>query len=123
MEAEIIPMCEDQGMGIVSWASLGGGQLMSAKQREEKKQDPDAHKGYGFSEADIKVSEALENIAESKKTTIQAVVSHLISCTGYISTNRYQGACLSAAPINICLPNRGSTNSRSRQSITRSSED
>ncbi|GKT90056.1 norsolorinic acid reductase [Colletotrichum tofieldiae] len=29
MEAEIIPMCEDQGMAIVSWASLGSGQLLT----------------------------------------------------------------------------------------------
>lgn len=75
MEAEIIPMCEDQGMAIVSWASLGGGQLMSAQEREARMKDPDAHKGYGFREADIKVSTALEKIAESKKTTTQAVVS------------------------------------------------
>ena len=75
MEAEIIPMCEDQGMAIVSWASLGGGQLMSAQEREAKMNDPDAHKGYGLREVDIKVSAALEKVAESKKTTTQAVVS------------------------------------------------
>lgn len=75
MEAEIIPMCEDQGMAIVSWASLGGGQLMSAQEREAKVKDPDVHKGYGFREADIKVSTALEKVAQSKKTTTQAVVS------------------------------------------------
>ena len=75
MEAEIIPMCEDQGMAIVSWASLGGGQLMSAQEREANMKDPDAHKGYGFREADIKVSTALEKVAQTKKTTTQAVVS------------------------------------------------
>lgn len=75
MEAEIIPMCEDQGMAIVSWASLGGGQLMSAQEREAKKTDPDAHKGYGHRDMDVKVSAALEKVAASKKTTIQAVVS------------------------------------------------
>jgi len=80
MEAEIIPMCEDQGMAIVSWASLGGGQLMSAKEREAKMEDPNAHKGYGFREEDIKVSTALEKVAGSKKTTTQAVVSIHVSC-------------------------------------------
>lgn len=68
-------MCEDQGMAIVSWASLGGGQLLSAKERGAKKNDADAHKGYGFRDEDVRVSAALEKIAASKKTTIQAVVS------------------------------------------------
>jgi aryl-alcohol dehydrogenase-like predicted oxidoreductase len=77
MEAEIIPMCEDQGMAIVPWAALGGGQLLTAKQREEKEKDPDARKGYGVSEADIKVSEQLEKIAEEKKTTLQAIVRNI----------------------------------------------
>ncbi|KAK6219440.1 hypothetical protein LQW54_002172 [Pestalotiopsis sp. IQ-011] len=35
MEAEIVPMCEDQGMGITTWSSLGGGQLLSAEQRRQ----------------------------------------------------------------------------------------
>jgi len=74
MEAEIIPMCEDQGMAIVPWAALGGGQLMSAEQREKAEQDPGARKGYGLIENDIKVCEALEQTARSKGTTLQAIV-------------------------------------------------
>lgn len=31
MEAEIIPMCQDQGMAVVPWAALGGGQLLSSE--------------------------------------------------------------------------------------------
>lgn len=75
MEAEIIPMCEDQGMAIVSWAALGGGQLMSAEQRKQNEQDPDARPGYGHRDADRKVSEVLGKIAVDKSTTLQAVVS------------------------------------------------
>ncbi|KAK5275109.1 hypothetical protein LTR40_013627, partial [Exophiala xenobiotica] len=52
MEAEIIPMCEDQGMAIVSWASLGGGALLTAEQRKKNEQDPDARKVKTPSEAD-----------------------------------------------------------------------
>jgi hypothetical protein len=75
MEAEIIPMCEDQGMAIVPWAALGGGQLMSAEQRKQKEQDPGARKGrYSLSENDLKVCEVLEQIAETKSTTLQATV-------------------------------------------------
>lgn len=75
MEAEIIPMCEDQGMAIVPWAALGGGQFLSAKQREANEKDPHARKGYGLNEADIKVSEVMEQMAERKGTTLQAIVS------------------------------------------------
>jgi aryl-alcohol dehydrogenase-like predicted oxidoreductase len=75
MEAELIPMCEDQGMAIVSWASLGGGHLQTLKQKEEKEKNPDARPPRGPTEADAKVSEALENIADSKSTSLQAVVS------------------------------------------------
>lgn len=74
MEAEIIPMCEDQGMAVVPWAALGGGQLMSAEQREQNKHDPDARKGYRRGDLDAKVSAVLEKIAVDKGTTLQAVV-------------------------------------------------
>jgi len=46
IEAKIIPMCEDQGMAIVPWAALGGGQFMSSEERKQKESDPDARKGY-----------------------------------------------------------------------------
>lgn len=75
MEAEIIPMCEDQQMAIVPWAALGAGQLMSAEQREAAAKDKDARQGRGVSETVIRVSEALEKIADAKRTTIQAIVS------------------------------------------------
>jgi aryl-alcohol dehydrogenase-like predicted oxidoreductase len=74
MEAEIVPMCEDQGMAIVPWAALGGGQLLSAEQRKNQEQTPGARKGRKLSEDDVKVCEALEQIAKSKGTTLQATV-------------------------------------------------
>lgn len=74
MEAEIIPMCEDQGMAIVPWAALGGGQLMSSEERKQKESDADARKRYGVSENNIKVCNVLEKIADSKSCTLQAVV-------------------------------------------------
>lgn len=74
MEAELIPMCEDQGMAIVPWAALGGGQLMSADQRKQQEQDPDARQGSSHKELDVKVSRVLEKISVEKGTTLQAVV-------------------------------------------------
>lgn len=74
MEAEIIPMCEDQGMAIVPWAALGGGQLMTSEQRRQKAHQPGARPDRGVGENDAKVCEALEQIAKTKSTTLQAVV-------------------------------------------------
>jgi aryl-alcohol dehydrogenase-like predicted oxidoreductase len=72
MEAEIIPMCEDQGLAIVSWASLGGGQLATAAQRRAAEDDPKSGKGfYNASESDIAVSRVLERMAENKGVTLQ----------------------------------------------------
>lgn len=69
-------MCEDQGMAIASWASLGGGQLTTKEQRERLRNDPDA--GHGYYEAtenDIKVCKVLEDIANRKSATLQDIVS------------------------------------------------
>lgn len=74
MEAELIPMCEDQGMAIVPWAALGGGQLMSADQRKQQEQDPKARQSFSRKELDVKVSSVLEKISVEKGTTLQAVV-------------------------------------------------
>jgi hypothetical protein len=81
MESEIIPMCEDQGMVIVSRASLGGGQLTTAERREMMKDDKDAPKGYGFREEEVKVSETLEKIAALKNATFQEIVSRFFHFT------------------------------------------
>lgn len=69
-------MCEDQGMAITSWASLGGGQLTTKAQREKLNNDPGAGHGYyEASEDDIKVCEVLEDLANRKKATLQDIVS------------------------------------------------
>lgn len=76
MESEIIPMCEDQGMAIVSWASLGGGMLTTAEQRRCNAEDPNAPKlPYGDNKEDILVSEVLERLSEKKNVSFQALVS------------------------------------------------
>ncbi|KZV69959.1 Aldo/keto reductase [Peniophora sp. CONT] len=85
MEAEIIPMCEDQGMAIVPWGALGGGQLMTAAQREEASKDSEARKGYGHDEHHVKVSQALEKIANERGTTLQAVaLAYLYQQSTYV---------------------------------------
>ncbi|KAL1640199.1 hypothetical protein SLS58_007150 [Diplodia intermedia] len=86
MEAEIIPMCEDQGMAIVPWGVLSGGQLMTAKQREEASKNPEARKGYGQDEKYIRVSKVLERIANTKGVTLHAVaLAYLYQQSTYVA--------------------------------------
>ncbi|KAL4865284.1 hypothetical protein BDV12DRAFT_174914 [Aspergillus spectabilis] len=71
MEREIIPMCRDQGMAIAPWAPLGSGKFKSAEARGSKGES--SGRAADLSEHDIKVSEALEKVAERKKTTLHAI--------------------------------------------------
>lgn len=113
-------MCEDQGMAIVSWASLGGGQLVSAEQRKKLENDPNAGKGYySASEDDIKVCDVLERLAKKKNATLQDIVSTLPfmqSC--HRSTTYYpSGTSISLPSIHTRIPNRWRTDHRTRQAI------
>lgn len=84
MESEIIPMCEDQGMAIVSWASLGGGQLLSKEQREKLKDDPKARPA-SYGDTDEAVCDAIEIIAKQRNTTFQAVaLAYLFAQSTYV---------------------------------------
>ncbi|KAL3467191.1 NADP-dependent oxidoreductase domain-containing protein [Aspergillus heterothallicus] len=74
MEAEIIPMCEDQGMAVVPWASLGGGLLLSAEQRRQREESLNGQKSfYEAGPREIAISDAMEKVALEKGTTVQAI--------------------------------------------------
>ncbi|KAH7159485.1 NADP-dependent oxidoreductase domain-containing protein [Dactylonectria estremocensis] len=86
MEAEVIPMCQDQGMGIVPWAALGGGHLLSVEQRREKEATSKEQKSYySTNKSDLAVCDALESIASSRGTTVQAIaLAYLFKQTTYV---------------------------------------
>jgi aryl-alcohol dehydrogenase-like predicted oxidoreductase len=78
LEADIIPMCESEGLGIVSWASLGGGQLLSRAQRQaagaSSSSDTSTRPAvYSQSPADLAVCDAIDTIATARKTSFQAI--------------------------------------------------
>jgi aryl-alcohol dehydrogenase-like predicted oxidoreductase len=73
MEAEIIPMCQNEGIAIVPWAALGGGALMSEDQRKVAENDPKARKTI-VDERILHVSAVLEEIASRHGTSPQSVV-------------------------------------------------
>lgn len=70
-ERDILGMCAAEGMGIAPWGALGSGQFKSSKQREQG--DAEGRKFGGATEKEIKVSNALEEIANAKSTAITSV--------------------------------------------------
>jgi diketogulonate reductase-like aldo/keto reductase len=65
-------MARDEGMALCPWGALGGGKFTT----EQKRRDNDTGRSPGFakpSEADIKVSQKLESIANKKNTAITSI--------------------------------------------------
>lgn len=82
MESEIIPMCRDQGMGIVPWGPLAQGKLKAAVARGLTgggRSDQD------MTEDEIRVSDVLDEVAKSKNTILPAVaIAYLLHKTPYV---------------------------------------
>ncbi|KAK3487674.1 norsolorinic acid reductase [Neurospora hispaniola] len=69
-ERDIIPMCRDEGMGLAPWGALGGGSFKSEEQRQQQASEGRKIKA---TEEQIKISRALEKIAQRKNTAITSV--------------------------------------------------
>lgn len=67
-------MCQDQGMGIAPWGTLGQGNLKTEQQFEDKKKTPEGRAGRPPTENDLKTSAVLEKIANKKNTQLTSVV-------------------------------------------------
>ncbi|KAL4928903.1 aldo/keto reductase [Aspergillus undulatus] len=84
MEREIIPMCRDQGMGIAPWAPLGGGKFKTAEARKAAQGDS-SNRGAELSEQDVKISDALEKVANRKGGTLHAIaLAYVMHKTPYV---------------------------------------
>lgn len=74
MERDIIPMCQDEGMGIAPWSALGSGKFKTKDQLEQVK---DGRKFATVSDEYKKISEVLEKLATKKNTIMTSIVSQL----------------------------------------------
>lgn len=73
-------MCKAEGMGIAPWGSLGGGNFKS----EEARRSNEGRKSEA-SDADVKVSLALEAIAHRKNTAITSIaLAYVMQKTPYV---------------------------------------
>jgi len=76
VERDILPMAYDEGMAICPWDAMGGGKFQTKKQLEEREKNGEGLRelmGKGQSDDQVKISAALEIVAEELKVGIQAV--------------------------------------------------
>ena len=108
-------MCQDQGLAIVPWQSLGGGSLLSEEQRKQLANDPKARK-VPINEQSIRISKVLEDIARKYETTLQAVVSCHSTALGHHTTSvlMISGFGISIRSNSVCRTHRRRSNSRPR---------
>lgn len=67
-ERDIIPMCKAEGMGFCPWGALGGGKFKTEEQRHSQE-----GRRVQATEHDIKISKALEHVANRLNTAITSV--------------------------------------------------
>ncbi len=72
-EANLLPICEDQGIGVIPWSPLAGGFLTGKYDRdaepEEGRAATDEHTRNRFTEENWQVLEEIEAIAEHRDAT------------------------------------------------------
>jgi aryl-alcohol dehydrogenase-like predicted oxidoreductase len=70
-EANLLPVCEDQGVGVIPWSPLAGGFLTGKYDRDDDPEDglradADEYTNQRFTEENWEVLEAIESVAEEK---------------------------------------------------------
>lgn len=74
LELDLVPMCEDQGLGIMTWSPLAGGFITGKYRRDQK--DPEGSRRTNFDfppidkEKGYDLVEALDALAKAKDSTI-----------------------------------------------------
>jgi aryl-alcohol dehydrogenase-like predicted oxidoreductase len=72
-ERDIIPMCRDEGMGLLPYGTLGQGRFQTATGFEQREKENPGRKAKPYSELDKAVSAVLEKVAKAKGTQITSV--------------------------------------------------
>jgi aryl-alcohol dehydrogenase-like predicted oxidoreductase len=72
-ERDIIPMCRDEGMGLLPYGTLGQGRFQTEEALKEREKNNPGRKGKPPTETEIAVSKVLEKISKAKSTQITSV--------------------------------------------------
>jgi aryl-alcohol dehydrogenase-like predicted oxidoreductase len=85
LEYELVPLCLDQGLGVLTWSSLAGGFLTGEYRRGQPR--PEGTKFFGFDEQKgYAILEELDRIAEAHNATVaQAALNYLLRKPGVTS--------------------------------------
>jgi aryl-alcohol dehydrogenase-like predicted oxidoreductase len=72
-EREIIPMCRDEGMGLLPYGTLGQGRFQTEASFAEREKNNPGRKMKPTSAVEKKVSQILEKISKAKNTELTSV--------------------------------------------------
>lgn len=78
LEREVVPMCRDEGMGMLAYGSLGQGMFRTEEEFKEREKENPGRKIKPVSERERAVSKVLEGIAKKKDATITAVAMQYV---------------------------------------------
>lgn len=77
LEQELLPLCREEGLGLLPWSPLSGGFLSGKYRRENAKPEGARRSGFDFPPIDeargFNAVEALEAVAKQKDASIAAV--------------------------------------------------
>lgn len=80
-ERDIIPMAKSEGMSLAPWGALGGGKFKT----EEQRRNSQGRGAAAPTENEVKISQALEAVAQRKKSIITSVAqAYVMHKTPYV---------------------------------------
>jgi len=84
-EREIIPMCRDEGMGLLPYGTLGQGRFQTEASFAEREKNNPGRKMKPTSAVEKKVSQILEKISKAKNTELTSVaLAYVMQKTPYV---------------------------------------
>jgi aryl-alcohol dehydrogenase-like predicted oxidoreductase len=84
-ERDIIPMCRDEGMGLLPYGTLGQGRFQTEASFQEREKNNPGRKMKPVTAVEKNVSKALEKIARAKNTELTSVaLAYVMQKTPYV---------------------------------------
>lgn len=84
-ERDIIPMCRDEGMGLLPYGTLGQGRFQTEASFQEREKNNPGRKMKPATAVEKNVSKALEKIARAKNTELTSVaLAYVMQKTPYV---------------------------------------
>ncbi|KAK9686388.1 hypothetical protein K7432_015179 [Basidiobolus ranarum] len=84
-ERDIVPMCRDEGMGLLPYGTLGQGRFQTEEAFKEREKSNPGRKSKPINDHDRAVSKVLEKVAKAKGTEITSVaLAYIRQKTPYV---------------------------------------